>query len=63
MKQIKTIQRRRDHWKDFDREVNDAIRDGWELKDRFLAPGYANSSMDFHPVHVAYLEREVPDDE
>jgi hypothetical protein len=62
MKEIKTIQFRRDRSGAFDDAVNAALREGWELKERFLAPGYANTSWDFHPIWVATLEREVTED-
>lgn len=63
MKQIKTITKRRDHEGDFDRLVNQALREGWQLKDRFLAPAEDTTSLCYHPIWVALLEKEVPDAE
>lgn len=63
MKQIKTIQVRRDHSGDFDEKVNAALREGWELKERFLAPAADTTTLSYHPIFVAYLEKEVPDAE
>ena len=47
MKQIKTI--RKVHPEDFDKEVNDALSEGWTLVRRGIFPSY----------FVAELEREI----
>lgn len=64
MKQIKTVIARRDYEAQFDEKVNKALADGWKLVKRFLAPSEAHSSltMQYHPIWVAYLEKEVPDE-
>lgn len=65
MKQIKTITKRRDYPNEFDKTVNDALSDGWELKKRYISNGRtagANEPTTFYPVLVAELEKEVPSD-
>mgnify|MGYP003319690625 CR=1 FL=1 len=61
MKQIKTITARRDHVANFDSAVNDALNQGWRLIKRFLSPmeAHSESTMTYHPIWVAYLERDV----
>lgn len=65
MKQIKTIDERRDRPAEFDRRVNQAISEGWKLIRRYVNNGLADvsASIIFYPVFVAELEREVPDAE
>lgn len=63
MKQIKTITKRRDRETDFDRQVNQALSEGWQIRDLFLAPAADTSSLSYHPIWVAFLDREVPDAE
>lgn len=59
MKKIKTIVVRRDNPGMFDNEVNAAIKDGWELVRRFIHTGMSSSTLNFYPVLVAYLEKQV----
>lgn len=54
MKQIKTIITKADRFNIFDEYVNEAIRDGWELKRREFIWDSANS----YNVLYAELERE-----
>jgi hypothetical protein len=66
MKQIKTITERRDYEETFDRRVNEALTDGWELKRRYISNGRVSGATErlaFYPVLVAELEKEVPDAE
>ena len=59
MKQIKTVQRRRDYVEELDKVVNELLARGWILTARFDTPGYSLRGVDYHPMYVAYLEREV----
>lgn len=56
MKQIKTVKGVLDYAADFDREVNEALAEGWELKQRACIPSYTSSSF---TALYAELEREV----
>lgn len=56
MKQIKTIKSRIDYAEDFDRHVNDAIAEGWELKRREFIPSYTSNS---YTILYAELERGI----
>lgn len=59
MKQIKTIRNRLDNAAEFDREVNAALRAGWELKRRsVIVPRAHTESYIFHNTLYAELERE-----
>jgi hypothetical protein len=51
MKQIKTVHHRIDDSAQFDKEVNDALTEGWQLTRREFVPGYV--------ILYAELEREV----
>lgn len=51
MKQIKTIHHRIDDSARFDKEINDALAEGWQLTRREFVPGYV--------ILYAELEREV----
>lgn len=57
MKQIKTIRSRLDNAKDFDTEVNRALRDGWELKKRRILRPLAQST-DRYTCTILYAELE-----
>lgn len=57
-KQIKTIIERRGEVEIFDKKVNSALLDGWELKNRFLDSGFESSSRTFFPALVAFLEKD-----
>ena len=63
MKQIKTIQCRLDREEYFDKEVNKALRDGWELKTRRVLPPYEGQSYIHHRTLYAELEKETESDE
>lgn len=60
MKQIKTIVVRRGKTEEFDKEVNQALAQGWGLVRRYTDPGFAatESNMVFYPALVAELEKE-----
>lgn len=59
MKQIKTIRNRLDNAAEFDREVNAALRDGWELKYRtVIVPMAHTDGCASHNTLYAELERE-----
>lgn len=64
MKQIKTIRNRLDNAEDFDREVNVALRLGWELKYRtviyrtvIVPMAHADGCVSYNMLY-AELERE-----
>lgn len=60
MKQIKTIIKRRDLPADFDRDVNNALREGWVLVRRYIDNGRTagvNEPTTFYPVLVAEMEK------
>lgn len=60
MKQIKTIRSRLDNAKDFDTEVNRALRDGWELKKRRILRPVAQSTDRYtYTILYAELEKEI----
>ena len=65
MKLIKTIIKRRDLNDAFDRDVNEALRDGWVLVRRYISNGRTagvNEPSTFYPVLVAELEKEIQSD-
>lgn len=59
MKEIKTIIRPATNPEAFDKAVNDAIADGWELKYREALPA-GQSSAEYCRALYAELERERP---
>lgn len=61
MKQIKTIIKRRDYPEQFDREVNEALAQGWTLVRRYISNGRTSGNAEprtFYPVIIAELEKE-----
>ena len=57
MKQIKTIRNRLDNADKFDREVNEALRAGLELKYRTVIVPMAQCDT-LHTYHMLYAEME-----
>lgn len=43
----------------FDKEVNEAIKNGWTVVNRQAIAGYARGNYNYEPKLVAFLEREV----
>lgn len=64
MKQILTIKNRFDNETCFDAKVNDALKNGWELKTRTVIIPNAQTE-NFSTCHMLYaeLEKEVQNDE
>ena len=62
MKQIKTIIERYDFENAFDRRVNAALADGWQLAGRAVIKG-VDGRLALWPHLIAELEKEVPDAE
>lgn len=59
MKQIKTIKNRLDNAESFDKEVNAALAEGWQLTKReVLQPKAQSESMQTYTMLYAELERE-----
>lgn len=65
MKQIKTIYKTMDpkivgplEVEDFDRQVNEALQDGWKLVKRDVFHPNGNTSYDYHRVLYAEMERD-----
>lgn len=60
MKQIKTIKTRLDNAAIFDKDVNAALADGWQLKKReVLIPMAQNDRCTVYTMLYAELEKEV----
>lgn len=60
MKQILTVRNRLDNPEEFDKEVNNAIKEGWELKKRDVLQPFAQATDTYlHTMLYAELEREV----
>jgi hypothetical protein len=58
MKQIKTIVVRDNKTGEFDKQVNAALQEGWELKKREVLPGIKGIETEWHRAYYAELERE-----
>jgi hypothetical protein len=59
MKQIKTIKNRLDNAASFDKEVNAALAEGWQLTKReVLQPKAQSESLQAYTMLYAELERE-----
>lgn len=59
MKQIKTIKNRLDNAASFDKEVNAALSEGWQLtKRKVLQPKAQSESLQSYTMLYAELERE-----
>lgn len=59
MKQIKTIKNRLDNAESFDKEVNAALAEGWQLTKReVLQPKAQSESLQTYTMLYAELERE-----
>lgn len=57
--EIKTIKYRLDNASDFDKEINEILKNGFTLKKRYLAPGFnLGDGGYFHNMLVAELERD-----
>lgn len=61
MKQIKTIKYRLDNAEGFDKEVNEALAEGWTLTARkvLLPPSQPNTSTYLNFMLYAELEKEI----
>ena len=60
MKQIKTIKNRLDNAASFDKEVNAALAEGWQLTRRdVLQPKAQSENMQTYTMLYAELEQEV----
>lgn len=59
VKQIKTISTVMSRTAEFDALINEALKNGWKLKDRFLSRAEDTESISYHPCWVAFLEKEV----
>lgn len=62
MKQIKTIMKRDstlEFRNEFDREVNEALADGWTLTKREVLKPYEGGTITWHRMLYAELEREI----
>lgn len=64
MKQILTVANKLDNAKDFDAKVNEALKNGWELKTRKVLIPFAQTE-NFCTYHMIYaeLEKEVQNNE
>lgn len=63
MLEIKTIIYRADDMEDFDKEVNGALADGWELTKRELLPPCEGPTRYWERVLYAELERMTEEEE